>query len=662
MQYAPTSPTKGELKEAGIIAVLSGLAENNGGLCMVTTRYSIPDLNTYRQTTAPEIELKRLSTEAGVQLLKTLGVRKESGTQKEFEKLVEDVKGHALTLNLLGRYLADAHGGDIRKRDLVKLQEADAEEQGGHAFRVMDVYVDWFEGDGDRGRQAIALLRLMGLFDRAASADCIAALKESPVIEKLTEALVGLNEAQQNLALTRLEEARLITVERDEAGTLLALDCHPLIREYFARQLQRDQPHAWRAGHKRLYEHLCNTTKEGDAPTLEQLQPLYQAVNHGCLAGLQKEAQTDLYRDRILKGTGRGGFYSVTRLGAFGADLGAIACFFDEPWERVSSALAEADRAWLLNEAATRLRALGRLREALEPMRVSGEMDAAAENWIGAAISYVNLSELLSNLGDVSAAVRAAKESVDYADRSGDAGRRLVSRTTLAEALHQSGRANDARTRFAEAERMQKESQPQHHWLYSLRGFLYCDLLLAPSERRAWQARFPDASPPDVADPPTTLDNIDQRATGAMRVANKNRWILDTALDHLTLARVALCRSRIEQKPLPNPNNLESHIARAVTGLRNAGQQQCLPLGLLTLAWYCHEHEDETGARAALDEAEAIALRGPMPLHLADIHLHRARLFADRAELDKARALIEKHGYNRRLPELHDAEAALPAG
>jgi hypothetical protein len=59
--------------------------------------------------------------------------------------LVEDVRGHALTLNLLGTYLRDAHAGDIRKRDLVKLEEADAEEQGGHAFRVMDAYVRWFE-------------------------------------------------------------------------------------------------------------------------------------------------------------------------------------------------------------------------------------------------------------------------------------------------------------------------------------------------------------------------------------------------------------------------------------------------------------------------------------------------------------------------------------
>lgn len=659
LQYAPTSPTKGELKEGSIVAVLSGLAENNAGLCIVTTRYPIPDLNTYRQTTAPEIELKRLSTEAGVHLLKTLGVRKESGTLEQFETLVEDVKGHALTLNLLGRYLADAHGGDIRKRDLVKLEEADAEEQGGHAFRVMDVYVDWFEREGEKGRQAIALLRLMGLFDRAASAACIAALAESPVIEKLTEPLVGLNETQQNLALTRLEEARLITVEREDAGTLFALDSHPVIREYFARRLQAEQPHAWRAGHKRLYEHLCNTTKEGVEPTLEELQPLYQAITHGCLARLQKEAFDEVYLARILKGTAL--FYSTQRLGAFGADLGAVACFFDEPWKSVSSALAESDGAWLLNQAAFRLRALGRLREAVEPMRAGLKAYVVDEKWEFAAVVASNLSELSLTLGDISDAVRSAQESVDYADRSGDSFQRMGKRTTLADALHQSGRADDARTRFAEAERMQKESQPEYLRLYSLQGFRYCDLLLAPWERLAWQARFPDATPPDAADSTITLNDIEQRVTQTQQWAIDSRFLLDIAHDHLTLARVALYRSRLEQKPLPDLNDPESHIARAVTGLRKAGQQHHLQRGLLTLAWYRRDHGDEAGARAALDEAQAIALRGPMPLHLADIHLYRARLFADRAELDKARTLIEKHGYNRRLPELHDAVAALPA-
>ena len=61
-----------------------------------------------------------------------------------------------------------------------------------------------------------------------------------------------------------------------------------------------------------------------------------------------------------------------------------------------------------------------------------------------------------------------------------------------------------------------------------------------------------------------------------------------------------------------------------------------------------------------------------MPLHLADIHLHRARLFgagADRqavypwdsakTDLAGARRLIFKHGYLCREEDLEDAEAAI---
>ena len=336
LQYAPTSPTRGELKDAGLAALLKGLAANNHGLCVITTRYSIPDLRAYWQTTAPQTQLPRLSEAAGVALLRSLGVK---GKQPEFEKLVEDVQGHALTLNLLGSYLHEAHAGDIRRRDLVKLEEAD-DEQGGHAFRVMDAYVSSFESEGEKGKRAVAVLRLLGLFDRPATADCIAALLKAPAIPGLTEALVGMGETQRNIVFSRLESARLLTVNRDASGALLALDAHPLLRDYFARQLPMQQSEAWRAAHRRLFEHLCATTKEGDQPTLEDLQPLYQAVAHGCQAGMQQEAYSKVCQPRIWRGNE---VYTVRKLGAFGSDLGAIACFFESLWSRLSVLLMESD-------------------------------------------------------------------------------------------------------------------------------------------------------------------------------------------------------------------------------------------------------------------------------------------------------------------------------
>ncbi len=485
LQYSPASPLPGELKDQGMTALLKGLAATSQGLCVVTTRYSLRDLKNYLQTTAPEMALKCLSKEAGMALLKSLGVK---GTQQEYETLVEDVAGHALTLNLLGTYLRDAHGGDIRKRDLVKLEEADAEEQNGHAFRVMDAYVKWLETGGKtaeenrKGQQALTLLQLLGLFDRPATADCLKALLKAPAIPNLTGPLVVLSEAQRNIVLKRLETAKLLTVNRDIAHRLLSLDVHPLLREYFADLLRNNHPDAWRAAHQRLYEHLCATTKEGDQPTLEDLQPLYQAVAHGCQAGLQQEACDKVYRDRISR---RQEAYVVHKIGAFGSELAAVACFFETPWSRVSTSLSDACQAWLLNEAAFRLHALGRLTEALEPMRAALQRRLNQKVWKSAAIIAGNLSELELTLGDINRAIANTEQAVTYADRSGEEFEKMSTRTTHADALHQAGRRDEAEALFRDAERRQAKRQPEYPLLYSLGSSRYCDLLLSEAERAA---------------------------------------------------------------------------------------------------------------------------------------------------------------------------------
>ena len=128
----------------------------------------------------------------------------------------------------------------------------------------------------------------------------------------------------------------------------------------------------------------------------------------------------DVYADRILRGTESGGNYSTFMLGAIAADLGAVACFFDRPWSHLSPNLSPADHAWLLNETAIRLRALGRLTEAVEPLRATLEINAEAEHWRNTAGNASNLSELELTLGNVSVAIADAAKAVTFADRSGD--------------------------------------------------------------------------------------------------------------------------------------------------------------------------------------------------------------------------------------------------
>ncbi len=679
----------GELRDPALKSLLRGLAARNHGLCVVTTRQEIPDLDTFRSTTAPQWKLAHLSKEAGASLLESLGV---GGTVQERETLAGDVKGHALTLTLLGKFLAEAHGGDIRRRDVVSLHEADYEETSGHAFRVMEAYEEWLTRDGRTVE--LAILRLLGLFDRPATPGCLSALREPPAIEGLTDSLATLSEGQWNVAVKRLvqlgfieeqpwetpriagyseEEARRIkakrispadasppqevTSERRMAGT--ALDGHPLIREHFARRLGESAPEAWRAAHGRLYEHLRSSVPywpEG----VDGLQPLYQAVVHGCQAGRAQETCDQVYFDRILRGTsGPYAFYSSKMLGLIGANLAAVRCFFTVPWKQLREDLTAADQSWLLNQAAYRLRALGRLDEAREPMRAGLEAALAAEDWKNAAIRAGNLSELDLTLGDVASAVRDAEQSVQHADRSEDASQIMTMRTTHADALHHSGRAVEANERFREAEALQNEHSPTTPLLYSLQGFQFCDLLLAETERAAWHGTLgSNRQPFDVQ----TLADVEHRATTALAIAIRNQWVLDTALDNLTLGRVALFRAILENATL---DDAHPYVEVAVHGLRQAGQADHLPRTLLTRAWLRAMHGDLAAARADLDEAQQIAERGPMRLHLADVHLHRARLFfrencdEARQELGKARALIERCGYHRRDEELRDAEAVI---
>ncbi|HEV7402396.1 MAG TPA: toll/interleukin-1 receptor domain-containing protein, partial [Chthoniobacteraceae bacterium] len=647
LQYAPTSPTPGQAKDQGIAALLKGLAGDNRGLCVVTTRYSLPDLRAFWQNTAPEVSLLRLSRAAGVHLLQSFDVKGsllrnipfDSAREQlnEFEKLVEDVQGHALTLNLLGTYLRDAHAGDIRKGDLVNLEEADTEEQGGHAFRVMEAYEREFEREGDKGQRALAVLRLLGLFDRPITSDCIGALLQAPAVPGLTEPLAGLTEAQRNLALKRLEDARLLAVNRDASGVLVSLDAHPLLREYFARELLAHQPNAWREAHRRIYKHLCANTREGDKPTLEDLQPLYQAVAHGCQAGLLEEARATVFRDRIMRDNDA---YSVRKLGAYGSNLGALACFFESPWTRVSIGFSQAARGWILGEAASSLQAVGRLNEAFQPLRLGVEVarDTAvgartdsfrSHQWKEAAVLMGNLSELELSAGEMTQSLSDAQQSEVYANHSGEAHWITVARAYQATTLHQMGRPSEAEAFFRSAESWQADTQPSYKLLYATLGFRYCEFLLAFAHRTSWQLTI---TPALVAHDEVALEAchaVYQRAEQTLRESRE--WggaaLLDIALDQLTLSRVALFQLIQKRLSLDSCGN---SVSEAMQNLRRTGEVEFVVAGLLTRAWVRFLTGARTGlesAQADLDEAWEAAERGPMRLHMADIHLHRARLF-----------------------------------
>ena len=606
---------RGRLRDPGLQALLRRLIRDSQGLCIISTRESLPDLagrDGFRSK-----DLSTITLQDGRALLRSLRV---VGTDAELEALADEFGPRALSVTLLGAWLYEQPG-----------HAAGAAVNLPPGHDPLDRVLAGFEallGEGP----ALDLLRMQGLFDRPAPATQVAA---ALAVEEIDAA-----------AVERLRELRLLAPHSRHAPDVL--EAHPLIREHYALELRDRFPDLFREAHQCLYEHLTETTKQRP-DTLAGLQPLYQAVRHGCLAGMQVEAWRDVYRDRILRGEEA---YSTHKLGVVGANLGAVACFFKEPWLSLSPSLSKPTQAWLLNEAAYFLRALGRLTDALEPMRVSMDMDIEREEWMGAAISASNLSELELTLGRVADSVADGERSVEFADRTGNASQRMINLTTHADALHQADRYEEALALFLEAEALQAEDQPEYPRLYSLRGFHYCDLLLAEVEIACSTASWRPAGEDHLK---AVLQTVSERARQTLEWVTGRLGILDEALDHLSLARVNLYRAILFHSPLAA---CLSQLGEAVDGLRAAGQMHYLTFGLLTRAWARFAEGDEVGCREDLDEAWEIAERGPMKLYMADIQLYRARFFRDPEALKAAASLIAETGYHRRDEELAYAHEA----
>jgi hypothetical protein len=602
---------QGRLKDDGLRMLLKRFAaiapSSRHGLIVLTSRLAVKDIAGRKDSSSPVRTIEKLSDEAGANLLSDNGAK---GAPGELKQASADFGGHPLALALLASFLKETQNGDVRRRDHIRDLLADPKNPGhDHAARVMESYEsEWLS------KEPIlqAVMRVMGLFDRPADAGCLDALRRAPVIAGLTDTIVGLDETAWHHAVARLRDVRLLSPADPSEPD--AIDAHPLVREWFGARLKQTNEKAWKTAHGRLYEHLRDATKEGDAPSLEQLAPLYQAIAHGCCAGRHQEALDDVYVDRIYKrdADGRIVFYSRRMLGAIGSDLAALSWFFKKPYETVIDALGESDRAWVLGEVAFRLRAIGRLAEALATMGAGLQMFEAARDWQNGTIQASNLSETALLVGDISDAVKKAEKSVSLADRSSDKSWTWNSRTTLADALHAAGRLEEARAAFADAERRQSEGQPEYPLLYSLPGYQYCDLLLAT----------------------VSYDAVGERAATILD------WELpsDSLLDR-SFARLALGRAHLGLAAGPSLSAREAaHVTRdwldqAVAALHAAGSNNHLPRGLLARATLHRCLGDWNSTAGCLNEAEDIAAPGPMRLFLCDVALQRARAALARIEV-----------------------------
>ncbi|MBV8970544.1 MAG: protein kinase [Verrucomicrobia bacterium] len=311
----PPGPQEGRLREPSLKALLRELVAFNNGLCVITTRLPVADLATLEGSSARRRDLEQLSSDAGAKLLRALGVQ---GQEAALEHASEEFSGHCLALTLLGSYLSDAYHGDIGCREEVSKHLADDVRQGAQARRVLASYQTWF-GEGPE----LAVLRMLGLFDRPAEESALEALARPPVIPGLTESLTGLSPSQWRAILAKLRRARLLAGE--DPHNPGQLDTHPLVREYFGEQLRNQETEAWQECNRRLFNYYrALAPKFPD--NFREMEPLFLAVICGCNAAFFREALHEVYIPRIQRGDAA---FAANVLGAREALLSILVHFFE---------------------------------------------------------------------------------------------------------------------------------------------------------------------------------------------------------------------------------------------------------------------------------------------------------------------------------------------
>jgi len=641
-------PLSGEVHDSGLRALLRGLAASNLGLCVITTRQQLPELAAWHHNTAEEWRLASLTEKAGAALLSDLGV---TGSNLEKRRLSAHVKGHALTLTLLGRYFKHADRGDVSRARSVDFEKVNQSEQGGHAFRVIAAYEHWFVNN--HCSTELAILKMLGSFDRPATPDCLAALCNPP-IKGLTDALASLTEEDWNAALTHLGELGLAEehpwiarpvlgfskadAERSKLGgelgkprlfdpafsslfTRHALDTHPLIREYFAKRLQKRAAEAWKSGNSRLFEHL-KTAAPYWPDGVDGVQSLLQSVCHACHAGRYQEAFEDVYRCRINRERHH---YLVNGLGASDTEFHLISLFFKKKWKAPAAILSPESSIYALRQVGLAFRALGELQAAIPPLESGFKLsnECLDREWAVNIARHIAQTHLLH--GEIKLARNWASRSIEILDDSVNRFEAVAAHAGLAHVLHQEGKLTEAARAFENAERILSEAPPHRRYLGGLQGYRHCELLLTLERYR--EAIKRSGAP-------------FERTDAALFLAAK-------ALASTIRARVLMATNF--RKSI---NEIRWILTEAAGVLQSSGRHEFLVAGLISYAEFHFMVNELAAAKKDLDNAQQLAEHGHMRLHLADIHLLRARLLNDKGELSKARKLIEDCGYWRRTREL----------
>jgi len=527
MQKAEAGSEFGKMIHRELTELLHYLADvpKACGMCLITTRFSLTDLDEWEGRGYENRPLIDLSVPDALLMLKKRGVK---GSDEEMTGIINRYKGHALSLTSLAGYLTRYYDGDIKEAPDIEFVLSD-KERFKDVNKLLSKYAEKMSEAERRFLNIFSLFR-----QEVTERDFAGVFRKKVEDAKFNDVLVKMSELDFADLDNGLVDWRLISY--DEKKKTYAT--HPLVKGYFESDFE---PKEKKLCHKRIYEYIGEYAPE-QAETLEEMQPLFEQVYHGCAAGLYQETLDSVFYTKIDK-SGRHFLYN--ELGAWETELSLVRSFFPEgKLSEMQLVSGKSDQCFLINEAGLALLCTGRPKEAEGPFLKCIKVAIEDKEWKIASGGHQNLADLQFRTGELEAGLESAKKALEMAHKAKDDQYIVFSKAYIGWILYLLGKTKKAEKQYHQADELQVKRDPNGDHLYSIWGVFYADFLISTN-----------------------------RIDDAFQLTKQNLEICQRNNDLNNVPRCHRCLSAIERTK-GNYEEYENHLQKALEIARKVGMPE----------------------------------------------------------------------------------------
>jgi tetratricopeptide (TPR) repeat protein len=429
------------------------------GLCLITTRYPLKDLDEWHERSYKNLPLIELSIPDSLLMLRSRGVK---GSDEDLTEVIKRYKGHALSLTSVAGYLKRYYDGDIKQAPEVEFILGDK-------ARFKDVNKLLRKYAEKMSEPERIFLHIFSLFRQEITENDFAGVFRHEIEDtKFNDVLVKMSELDFRDLIDGLVDWRLISYDE----TKKSYTTHPLIKGYFESNFDERNKELC---HKRIYQYFGEYAPK-QPETLEEMQTVFEQIYHGCPAEMYQEAFDD-YWEKVQR---KEQYFLIYKLGAWETCLNIIKNFFEQDNFQTDPLISNSrNKAELLCTVGLSMKMLGRLKEPEGLYRRAIKLNISQKDWRNASIDYLNMALLQMLTGQLKERKENIRKAIQLTRKANETVYECYSIAYFAHTLFLMGETKKAILEFEKANEIQRRCDPSVKYLYSIRGIFYADFLLA---------------------------------------------------------------------------------------------------------------------------------------------------------------------------------------